>query len=109
VGTEIRTALTPTTVGRIQLGDAAPVDLVFRLDPATLTSVHDLKAVPIGTAVKVPLAAIADVQQADVQSRITRIDESPSATINAEITSGDTGAASVAVPCVIDDVRADVT
>ena len=109
VGAEIRTALTPTTVGRIQLGDAEPVDLVFRLDAASLTSVDALKALPVGMTVKVPLAAIATVEQADVQSRITRIDESPSATITAEITSGDTGATSVAVQGVIDDLRADGT
>ena len=76
------------------VGDADPVDLVFRLDAASLTSVDALKALPVGTTVRVPLAAIADVTQADVQSRITRIDELPSATISAEITSGDTGAAS---------------
>jgi HAE1 family hydrophobic/amphiphilic exporter-1 len=109
VGAEIRTALTPTTVGLIQVGDADPVDLVFRLDAASLTSVDALKALPVGTTVRVPLAAIADVTQADVQSRITRIDESPSATISAVITSGDTGAASVAVQGVIDDLRADGT
>jgi HAE1 family hydrophobic/amphiphilic exporter-1 len=109
VGAEIRTALTPTTVGLIQVGDADPVDLVFRLDAAALTSVDALKALPVGTTVRVPLAAIADVTQADVQSRITRIDESPSATISAEITSGDTGAASVAVQGVIDDLRANGT
>ena len=109
VGAEIRTALTPTTVGLIQVGDADPVDLVFRLDAAALTSVDALKALPVGTTVRVPLAAIADVTQADVQSRITRIDESPSATISAEITGGDTGAASVAVQGVIDDLRANGT
>jgi HAE1 family hydrophobic/amphiphilic exporter-1 len=109
VGAEIRTALTPTTVGLIQLGDAAPVDLVFRLDAAALDSVDALKALPVGTTVRVPLGTIADVTQADVQSRITRIDEAPSATISAEITSGDTGAASVAVQGVIDDLRADGT
>jgi HAE1 family hydrophobic/amphiphilic exporter-1 len=109
VGAEIRTALTPTTVGRIQLGDAEPVDLVFRIDAASLTSVDALKALPVGTTVKVPLAAIATVEQADVQSRITRIDESPSATITAEITSGNTGATSVAVQGVIDDLRANGT
>jgi HAE1 family hydrophobic/amphiphilic exporter-1 len=109
VGAEIRTALTPTTVGLIQLGDAEPVDLVFRLDAASLTSVEALEALPVGTVVKVPLSAIAEVEQADVQSRITRIDESPSATISAVITSGDTGAASVAVQGVIDDLRADGT
>jgi hydrophobic/amphiphilic exporter-1 (mainly G- bacteria), HAE1 family len=109
VGAEIRTVLTPTTLGQIQLGDADPVDLVFRIDAAGLNSVDTLKALPVGTTTKVPLGAIADVQQADVQSRVTRIDEKPSATISAVITSGDTGAASVAVQGVIDDLRADGT
>jgi HAE1 family hydrophobic/amphiphilic exporter-1 len=55
----------------------------------------------------VPLSTIADVDEEEVQSRITRIDEAPSATITAEITSGDTGATSLAVQSVIDDLRAD--
>jgi hydrophobic/amphiphilic exporter-1 (mainly G- bacteria), HAE1 family len=109
VGAEIRTTLTPTTVGQIQLGEADPVDLVFRIDAASLDSVDALKALPVGTTSKVPLGAIADVQQSDVQSRVTRIDEKPSATISAVITSGDTGAASVAVQGVIDDLRANGT
>ena len=50
-----------------------------------------------GSTVKVPLSAIADVDEAEVQSRITRINEAPSATISAVITSGDTGATSIAV------------
>jgi hydrophobic/amphiphilic exporter-1 (mainly G- bacteria), HAE1 family len=107
VGTEIRTALTPTTVGLIQVGDADPVDLVFRLDAAGLDSVDALRQLPVGTTVKVPLQAVAAVDEAEVQSRITRINEAPSATISAVITSGDTGAASVAVQGVIDDLRAD--
>src|SRR4029079_13008112 len=57
VGAEIRTALTPTTVGLIQVGDADPVDLVFRLDAASLTSVDALKALPVGTAGRGPRRA----------------------------------------------------
>jgi HAE1 family hydrophobic/amphiphilic exporter-1 len=109
VGTEIRAVLTPTTVGLIQVGDADPVSLVFRIDAESVDSVDALRALPVGSTVKVPLSAIADVEEADVQSRITRINESPSATITAVITSGDTGATSVAVQGIIDDLRADGT
>ena len=46
---------------------------------------------------RVQLSSVATVEQADIQGRITRIDSRPSATITAEITSGDTGATSTAV------------
>ncbi len=109
IGGEVRNALTPQTLGRVQLEDADPVDLVVRVDPASVTSVDALRDLPVGMTRKVPLDTVADVDQADVQGRITRIDEAPSATISAEITSGDTGATSVAVQGVIDDLRADGT
>ncbi len=109
VGGEIRTALTPQTIGRVQLGDADAVALVVGLDPASVDSLEALRALPVGTTVKVPLGTIASVDQADVQGRITRIDEEPSATITAEITSGDTGGTSIAVQAVIDRLRADGT
>ncbi|HET9755186.1 MAG TPA: efflux RND transporter permease subunit, partial [Candidatus Limnocylindrales bacterium] len=109
VGAEIRGALTSQTIGRVQLADGDPVALVVRLDPASLDSVESLRNLPVGTMAKVPLGTIASVEQADVQGRITRIDEAPSATITAEITSGDTGATSVAVQAVIDRLRADGT
>jgi hydrophobic/amphiphilic exporter-1 (mainly G- bacteria), HAE1 family len=64
-----------------------------------------LGALPVGTTTHVPLNTIASVTQADVQGRITRIDSSPSATITAEITSGDTGASSTAVEELIQRLR----
>ena len=107
VGGEIRSALVPQTIGRIQFPDSEQLVLVVRLDPTRLTSVDALRALPVGTVVKVPLGTIADVEQANVQGRITRIDGAPSATISARITSVDTGATSAAVQEVIDGLRAD--
>lgn len=107
VGGEIRNALTSQPVGRVQFAGGDPMALVVRLDPDRLTSVADLQALPVGTTTKVPLGTIADVAQTDVQGRITRIDEAPSATISGEITSGDTGATSVAIQATIDALRAD--
>ncbi len=109
VGAEIRGALTSQTIGRVQLADGDAVALIVRLDPASLNSVESLRNLPVGMTAKVPLGTIATVDQADVQGRITRIDEAPSATITAEITSGDTGATSLAVQAVIDRLRADGT
>jgi HAE1 family hydrophobic/amphiphilic exporter-1 len=109
VGTEVRAALTPQTLGRVQVGDADAMPLVVRIDPDAVDSLDALQALPVGTAVKAPLGTIAEVEQADVQGRITRIDEAPSATISAQITSGDTGATSVAVQGTIDRLRAEGT
>jgi HAE1 family hydrophobic/amphiphilic exporter-1 len=105
VGTQIRGALVPTTVGRVTIGDARPVALVVRLDPEALGSVSELGALLVGATTQVPLSTVATVRQADVQGRITRIDSSPSATITAEITSGDTGATSAAVEALIQRLR----
>ena len=109
IGGEVRSALTPQPIGRVQLDDADPVDMVVRVDPDSVTSLEALRDLPVGTTQKAPLGTVADVEQADVQGRITRIGEAPSATISAEITSGDTGATSVAVQGVIDDLRGDGT
>ena len=49
---------------------------------------------------------VATVEQADVQGSITRINESPAASINAEITSNDTGAVSKSVQSQIDALEA---
>jgi HAE1 family hydrophobic/amphiphilic exporter-1 len=106
VGGEVRAALTAQTLGRIQLADGELVALVLRLDPAELNSVEALRNLPVGATTKVPLQTVAEVEQADVQGRITRINEAPSATITAEITSGDTGATSLAVQTTIDRLRA---
>jgi HAE1 family hydrophobic/amphiphilic exporter-1 len=109
VGLEIRTALTSQVIGTVQLGDQASMAMVVQLDPAYLTSVDALRGLPVGTPIKVPLETIADVQQADVQARITRINERPSATVSGDVTGGDTGATSLAVQTTIDALKADGT
>jgi HAE1 family hydrophobic/amphiphilic exporter-1 len=104
VGAQVRAALIPTTVGHIEL-DGASVALIVQLDPASVTSLDALRALPVGTSTHVPLAAVANVSQDLVQGRITRIDGSPSATISAEITGVDTGATSTAVEATIQRLR----
>ena len=107
IGSEVRNALTPQTIGQVRVEEGQPVPFVVRLDPASLTSVEALKAMPVGTTAKQPLGSVADVQVADVQSRITRIDELPSATVTGDIVSGDTGATSAAAQATIDGLRAN--
>ena len=105
IGTQIRSALVPTTVGLVTLGDSAPVSLVVQLDPASFATVGQLGALKVGAVTQVPLRTVAEVEQADVQGRITRIDSKPSATISGEITSGDTGKTSADVEALIERLR----
>jgi HAE1 family hydrophobic/amphiphilic exporter-1 len=115
VGGVIRGLLTPQTLGRIQVGTAEAVDLVLRFDASQLRSVAALRALPVSAATPgsnaapATLGSIATVEQADVQGRISRLDERPSATITAEIRSGDTGATSQDVQATVDRLTADGT
>jgi HAE1 family hydrophobic/amphiphilic exporter-1 len=107
VGTQVRNALTPQTLGLVRIGDADAIPLVVGLDASDLTSVSALEAMPVGSTVVVPLGSVADVEETSVQSRITRIDGAPAATVSAEITSEDIGATSQAVQATLDELEAD--
>jgi HAE1 family hydrophobic/amphiphilic exporter-1 len=108
IGLEIRNALTPQTIGQVRLGEDDPIALVLGLDAADLTSIEALEAVPVGT-LGASLGSVADLDQVDVQARITRIDGAPAATVTAEITSGDIGATSQAVQTTLDGLEAEGT
>lgn len=107
VAGEVRSALVATTATTVTFEPGKPISLVVQVDPAATTSVEDLQALPVGTIATVPLGDVATVEQADVQGSITRINEAPAATINAEITSDDTGAVSQSVQAEIDALEAD--
>ena len=107
IGAEVRAALTPTTATTTTVaGSTDPVDVIIRLDPNSVTSVDDLKKLPVGSAVKAPLDTVATVEQQDVQGSITRVDGAPAAQVTAEIASPDTGAVSLAVTQEIDSLKA---
>ena len=107
IGAEVRAALTPTTATTTTIaGSSDPVDIVIRLDPDAVTSVEELRQLPVGTTVKAPLETVATVAQADIQGSITRIDGSPAAQVTAEIASADTGAVSMEVRQEIDSLIA---
>jgi HAE1 family hydrophobic/amphiphilic exporter-1 len=107
VAQDVRSALVGTVATRVVVDEAGTTtDIFVQLDPATIASVDDLRQLPVGTAVKVPLGQVATVEQVDAQGSITRIDEAPAASISAEIASEDTGAVSAEVQTEIDGLVA---
>ena len=106
VGADVRTLLVGQTVTRVQLAGQPALDLQLRVDPSALAGVAALQQIPVGTATKVPLGAIATVQQVDAQARVTRVDQSPAATISGDITVQDQGAVSREVQQKIDTLVA---
>jgi HAE1 family hydrophobic/amphiphilic exporter-1 len=110
VAQDVRSALVGTTATRIVIGDdGAATDVFVQVDPASVASVEDLRALPVGTVTKVPLGTVATVEEVMTQGSITRIDEAPAASISAEITNVDTGAVSTAVQDELDALVADGT
>ena len=107
VAGEVRTAPVGQVATTVQL-DAArdPVGLFVRVNPAQVTSVETLRALPVGAAATVDLGSIAAVDQVAVQGSITRVDQAPAATVSAEIASKDTGAVSKAAQQEIDGLVA---
>ncbi len=108
VAQEVRAALVGTTATRIVIGQSGDaVDVFVKADPASVASVEDLRQLPVGTVVKAPLETVATVEDVSAQGSITRIDESPAASISAEIASADTGKVSQDVQAEIDALVAD--
>ncbi len=101
VAQEVRAALVGSVATRVTIGGDA-TDVFVQVDPDALASVEALRTLPVGTVTKVPLDSVATVDQVDTQGSITRIDESPAASISAEIASDDTGPVSMAVQAEID-------
>ncbi len=107
VAQEVRAALVGTVATRIVLDSSGnATDVFVQLDPASIASVADLQALKVGTAVKTTLGKIATVEEVKAQGSITRIDQSPAASISAEITSQNTGKVSKDVQAVIDGLVA---
>ena len=106
VSNQVRSALVAQTATTIQSPDGQTIKVIVQVDPADVASVDALKALPVGTVTKVPLATIATVEQVAVQGSITRIDQQPAATVTAEITSEDTGAVSKSIQTELDALTA---
>jgi hydrophobic/amphiphilic exporter-1 (mainly G- bacteria), HAE1 family len=106
IAAQIRAIFSPTTVTTVTLTDTGTADVVLRTDPTVITTVDELRQLPVGTVRQVPLGQVADVQQTDVQGSITRIDGAPAAQITASITSSDTGKVSSEIKTQVDDLVA---
>jgi HAE1 family hydrophobic/amphiphilic exporter-1 len=103
VAQEVRSILVGTTATRIVIdADGNATDVFVRVDPEAVQSVDDLADLPVGTVAKLPLGEIATVAEVTAQGSITRIDQSPAASISAEIASEDTGKVSADVQAEID-------
>jgi HAE1 family hydrophobic/amphiphilic exporter-1 len=103
IQTEVNAALVGSRAGTVSL-DGMPVDVYLQLD-TTLGGLDDLKAMPVGQGL-VPLGKIANVQQVQTQARISRVDQSPAATITADSTNKDTGGVSMEIQQAIDKLQA---
>ncbi|HSM38574.1 MAG TPA: efflux RND transporter permease subunit, partial [Candidatus Limnocylindrales bacterium] len=101
IGGVVRGALTPTPITTIRpAGAREAVQVVLRFDPAAVTSVAALRALPVGPGVTV--GDVATVEQREVRPTITRVNAAPSATVTADITDENTGAVSAAVAAELD-------
>ena len=65
VSNQVRSALVAQTATTIQSPDGQTIKVIVQVDPADVASVDALKALPVGTVTKVPLATIATVEQVD--------------------------------------------
>jgi HAE1 family hydrophobic/amphiphilic exporter-1 len=102
---EIRNALVGTKAGTINL-DSGPADLYLKLNVEGLNSVEALRLLPVGTT-RAPLSSVATVDLVQTQARITRVDQSPAATVTADTTSKNTGAISAKLQEVLDNLKND--
>jgi HAE1 family hydrophobic/amphiphilic exporter-1 len=110
VAQEVRSALVGQVATRAVIDDTGTAtDIFVQLDPARVSSLENLRALPVGTATKVPLEDVATVEEVDAQGSITRIDQAPAASISAEITDENTGKVSMDVQAEIDALVADGT
>ena len=103
VQSEVHNALVGVKVGTVSLA-SAPVDVYVQVD-TKLDGIDALSAMPVGAGA--PLGMIATVTKVDTQARISRVDQSPAATISADATSKDTGAVSAEIQKAIDKLQAD--
>jgi HAE1 family hydrophobic/amphiphilic exporter-1 len=103
VQTEVHNALVGTKAGIVALG-GAPTDVYLQV-AANLTP-ESLGEMPVGAAKK-PLNTIATITKTANQARVSRVDQSPAATVSADPASKDTGAVSMKIQKAIDKLQAE--
>ena len=104
---EVRNALVGSVATHVQLPDQpGPIDVYVQLDPSKVTTVEQLGGLLVGIGTKLPLSKVATVEQVETQGSITRIEQSPAASITAEIADANTGKVSQSVQTQIDGLIA---
>jgi HAE1 family hydrophobic/amphiphilic exporter-1 len=106
VAGELRNLLVGAPLGQISV-DGEKVSLSMKVDSSLMTSLDALRAYQVGSVTKVPLAAIATVEEISVTSSITRIDQSLAANVSGEIAVADTGAVNSEVKSAVEKLQAD--
>jgi HAE1 family hydrophobic/amphiphilic exporter-1 len=77
----------------------------MKIDSSLMTDLDALRAYQVGNTTKVPLAAIATVEEISVASSITRIDQSLAANVSGEIAVADTGAVNAEVKSAVEKLQ----
>jgi HAE1 family hydrophobic/amphiphilic exporter-1 len=106
VAGELRNLLVGAPLGQISV-DGEKVSLSMKIDSTLMTNLDALRAYQVGSVTKVPLAAIATVEEISVTSSITRIDQSLAANVSGEIAVADTGAVNSEVKSAVEKLQAD--
>jgi HAE1 family hydrophobic/amphiphilic exporter-1 len=106
VAGELRNLLVGAPLGQISV-DGEKVSLSMKIDSTLMTNLDALRAYQVGSVTKVPLAAIATVEEISVTSSITRIDQSLAANVSGEIAVADTGAVNSEVKSAVEELQAD--
>ena len=106
VAGELRNLLVGAPLGQISV-DGEKVSLSMKIDSSLMTNLDALRAYQVGGVTKVPLAAIATVEEISVTSSITRIDQSLAANVSGEIAVADTGAVNAEVKSAVEKLQAD--
>ena len=105
VAQEIRNLLLGTTPIRPTLeGQSGATPVFVRVDPESIEGPDSIRDLLVGTVQKQKVAEVAAVTEVDAQATITRVDQSPAATISGDILSDDTGGTSAAVQTAIDEL-----
>jgi len=106
VAGELRNLLVGAPLGQISV-EGEKVSLSMKIDSSLMTNLDALRAYQVGGVTKVPLAAIATVEEISVTSSITRIDQSLAANVSGEIAVADTGAVNAEVKSAVEKLQAD--
>jgi HAE1 family hydrophobic/amphiphilic exporter-1 len=102
VQAEVHNALVGARGGSVILA-GAPTEVYLLVDAGL--GPETLAKLPVGAGM--PLGSIATITPANNQARVSRVDQSPAATISADTTSKDTGGVSTEIQKVIDELKAE--